>query len=92
MKTKFDPQHWRVTFFDWDGYDFPNNLIYETVDRPMVNEVDFVIENEEYNELRLLMILGYTVGVAPRGTKFRLSIPKPLSVDLPLPFEVIVRD
>ena len=92
MKTKFDPKHWRVSFFDWDGYDFPNNLICSAVNKPMVNEVDFIIENKEYDELRLLLILGYAVGVAPRGTKFRLSIPKALSVDIPLPFEVIIRD
>lgn len=92
MKVKFDSKHWRVTFYDWDGYDFPNNLINDAINRPMVNEVDFSVGSEKYSEMRLLMILGYIVGVSPNGTNIRLSIPKPLSADLPFPIEVFIYD
>lgn len=92
MNSKFDAKYNRITFFEWDGKHLPASIITSAINRPMVEQVDFIIENEDYDEMKLVLMLGYAFGVSPRGTQFRLSVPKKLSVELPLPFEVYVND
>jgi len=92
MQSKFDAKYYRVTFTDWDGFNIPASIIHSAINRPMVREVDFIIDDLEYDDLRLVMVIAYAYGAAPSGIKFRLSIPRKLNVELPLPIEVFIND